>query len=141
MIPGPAGPRSIPLAREGYEVTIVDPSRAMLARAEARLAAEPPEVARRVRLICASAEEARGVLGGAQFASVLCHGVLMYVEAARAGVPLARECYQSSSSSRESAIGRTSTTLSAAAPAGLGQLVSRAATSVARSKLSQSTIQ
>ncbi|HEY5988153.1 MAG TPA: methyltransferase [Streptosporangiaceae bacterium] len=80
---GGAGTQSIPLAREGYDVTIVDPSRAMLARAEARLAAERPAAARRVRLIRAGAEEARGVLGGARFAGVLCHGVLMYVEAAR----------------------------------------------------------
>jgi SAM-dependent methyltransferase len=77
---GGAGNQSIPLARDGYQVTIVDPSAAMLARAQARLAAEPGEVARRVRLVQASAGQARGALGGARFAGVLCHGVIMYVD-------------------------------------------------------------
>ena len=36
---GGAGNQSIPLARDGYQVTIVDPSEAMLARARARMAA------------------------------------------------------------------------------------------------------
>ena len=46
---GGAGDQSLPLARAGHEVTIVDPSAAMLERAAARLAQEPEEVARRVR--------------------------------------------------------------------------------------------
>jgi S-adenosylmethionine-dependent methyltransferase len=77
---GGGGNQSVPLARDGYQVTIVDPSEAMLARAEARLAAEPDGVAGRVRLVRASAEEAREALGGARFAGVLCHGVIMYVD-------------------------------------------------------------
>ena len=77
---GGAGNQSIPLARDGYQVTIADPSEAMLARAQARLAAEPDEVACRVRLVRASATEARAVLDGARFAGVLCHGVIMYIE-------------------------------------------------------------
>jgi len=77
---GGGGNQSFPLARDGYQVTIVDPSEAMLARAEARLAGEPAEVAGRVRLVRASAGEARGALGGARFAGVLCHGVIMYVD-------------------------------------------------------------
>jgi SAM-dependent methyltransferase len=77
---GGAGNQSIPLARAGYQVTIVDPSEAMLARAQARLAAEPGEVAGRVRLVRAGADGARELLGGARFAGVLCHGVIMYVE-------------------------------------------------------------
>jgi SAM-dependent methyltransferase len=76
---GGAGNQSVPLAGRGYQVTIVDPSAAMLARAADRLAAEPHEVAGRVRLVQASAEAARAALGGERFAGVLCHGVIMYV--------------------------------------------------------------
>ncbi|HLX48435.1 MAG TPA: methyltransferase [Streptosporangiaceae bacterium] len=82
-IGGGAGNQSIPLARAGYRVTIVDPSEAMLARARTRLAGEPGEVAGRVRLVQASAAGAREALGGARFAGVLCHGVIMYVEEPR----------------------------------------------------------
>jgi SAM-dependent methyltransferase len=77
---GGAGNQSIPLARAGYQVAIVDPSAAMLAKAQARLEAEPAEVASRVRLVQASAVEAREALGGMRFAGVLCHGVIMYVD-------------------------------------------------------------
>jgi S-adenosylmethionine-dependent methyltransferase len=77
---GGGGNQSVPLARDGYQVTIVDPSQGMLAKAEARLAGEPAEVAGRVRLVRAGAEEAREALGGARFAGVLCHGVIMYVD-------------------------------------------------------------
>jgi len=76
---GGAGNQSIPLARLGYQVTIVDPSPAMLQRAADRLAAEPPEVSRNVRLVTGDAETASEVLGGQRFAGVLCHGVIMYV--------------------------------------------------------------
>jgi SAM-dependent methyltransferase len=81
---GGAGNQSIPLAREGYQVTIVDPSAAMLARARERLAGEPAEVAGRVRLVEATAEQARAALDsmglvGVRFAGVLCHGVIMYL--------------------------------------------------------------
>src|SRR5262249_31845123 len=55
---GGAGNQSIPLARRGYLVTIIDPSPAMLAEAQSRLAGEPAEVARRVRLVQASASQA-----------------------------------------------------------------------------------
>jgi S-adenosylmethionine-dependent methyltransferase len=55
---GGAGHQSIPLAREGYEVTVVDPSPAMLERAEQLLAAEAPKVAHRISLVEASGEEA-----------------------------------------------------------------------------------
>ena len=77
---GGAGHQSLPLAREGYEVTIVDPSPTMLERAEALLGKESAEVARRVQLVQASAEEAPGVLGDGRYAGVLCHGVIMYVD-------------------------------------------------------------
>jgi S-adenosylmethionine-dependent methyltransferase len=80
---GGGGNQSIPLAHEGYDVTIVDPSEAMLERARARLAGEPGEVAGRVHLVRASAEEARPALGAARFGGVLCHGVIMYVDEPR----------------------------------------------------------
>ena len=77
---GGAGHQSLPLARLGYEVTIVDPSPAMLARATDALDREDAAIRRRVRLVEASAEQAPEVLSGSRFAAVLCHGVLMYVE-------------------------------------------------------------
>ena len=77
---GGAGTQSIPLARLGYEVTIVDPSAEMLRRAGERLAAEDPAVAGRVRLVGARGEDAPEAVGGATFDGVLCHGVLMYVD-------------------------------------------------------------
>jgi S-adenosylmethionine-dependent methyltransferase len=78
---GGGGNQSIPLARSGYQVTIADPSDAMLAGARQALASEPPEVTRRVRLVRAGAEDVSAALGGQRFAGVLCHGVIMYVEA------------------------------------------------------------
>jgi SAM-dependent methyltransferase len=59
-------------------VTIVDPSPAMLARAEQLFASEPAEVRARAHLVEASGEAAPTVLGGKKYAGVLCHGVLMY---------------------------------------------------------------
>jgi S-adenosylmethionine-dependent methyltransferase len=76
---GGGGNQSIPLARDGYQVTIVDPSEAMLEQCSAALAAERPAVAGRVRLVRASAETARSALGSQRFAGVLCHAVIMYV--------------------------------------------------------------
>jgi S-adenosylmethionine-dependent methyltransferase len=77
---GGAGHQSLPLARDGFDVTIVDPSAAMLERATRLIAAEPPDVARRIDLVEASAQEAPSVLGDGGFDAVLCHGVIMYVE-------------------------------------------------------------
>jgi S-adenosylmethionine-dependent methyltransferase len=77
---GGAGNQSIPLAAEGYQVAIVDPSAAMLAKAQARLEHEPAGVARRVQLVRASAAQARDALDGRRFGGVLCHGVIMYVD-------------------------------------------------------------
>lgn len=76
---GGAGHQSVPLARLGYAVTLLDPSPAMLAKAEQRLAAEPVEVRRRVRLVQASGEDAEDATGAERFGAVLCHGVLMYL--------------------------------------------------------------
>jgi len=76
---GGAGHQSLPLARAGYDVTIVDPSPAMLARAEQLIALEPPEVSRRITLVEASGEDASRVLDS-RFSAVLCHGVVMYLD-------------------------------------------------------------
>jgi SAM-dependent methyltransferase len=78
-IGGGAGTQSLPLARRGHPVTIVDPSAAMLDRARRALAAEPSAVAERVELIEAPGEQARAAVGDAHFAAVLCHGVIPYV--------------------------------------------------------------
>ena len=77
---GGAGNQSLPLARAGHDVTIVDPSAAMLERATQRLADEDDETAARVRLVHAAGEDAPRVLGGDVFDAVLCHGVLMYLD-------------------------------------------------------------
>lgn len=77
---GGAGNQSIPLARAGNEITIVDPSPTMLERAARQLAEEDERVASRVRLVQASGEDAPDVLGGDIFDVVLCHGVLMYLD-------------------------------------------------------------
>lgn len=77
---GGAAHQSLPLARLGFEVTVVDPSPAMLAKAEQRLSAEPEEVRRRVRLVEAPGEQAEAATAGERFAAVFCHGVVMYLE-------------------------------------------------------------
>jgi S-adenosylmethionine-dependent methyltransferase len=77
---GGAAHQSLPLARLGYQVTVLDSSPAMLAKARERLSAEPNDVRARVRLIEAPGEQADAATGGEQFAVVLCHGVLMYLE-------------------------------------------------------------
>jgi S-adenosylmethionine-dependent methyltransferase len=75
---GGAAHQSLPLARLGYQVTVLDPSPAMLAKAEQRLASETAEVRDRVRLIQADGESAHAATDGQLFSAVLCHGVLMY---------------------------------------------------------------
>jgi SAM-dependent methyltransferase len=77
---GGAGNQSLPFARLGYEVIIVDPSDAMLERAANRLSAEAAKVASRVKLVHSDGEAAVSVLGGERFDGVLCHGVLMYLD-------------------------------------------------------------
>lgn len=77
---GGAGTQSIPLARAGYDVTILDPSRSMLERAAQQIAVEDDDVARRVLLVEAAGEDAPDALDGGEFGGVLCHGVLMYLD-------------------------------------------------------------
>lgn len=78
-IGGGAGTQSLPLARRGHRVTIIDPSAAMLDRARRALENEPVAAAERVDLIEASGEEALAAVGDTRFAAVLCHGVIPYL--------------------------------------------------------------
>jgi S-adenosylmethionine-dependent methyltransferase len=77
---GGAGHQSFPLAQAGYDVTLLDPSPAMLDKARQRLARLPGEARRRVKLLQANGENADEATGGQHFAAVLCHGVLGYLE-------------------------------------------------------------
>jgi S-adenosylmethionine-dependent methyltransferase len=77
---GGAGHQSLPLARDGYEVTLLDSSPAMLEKAEQRLASESAAVRGSVRLVHAEGEAAGQATGGRLFDAVLCHGVLMYLD-------------------------------------------------------------
>jgi S-adenosylmethionine-dependent methyltransferase len=77
---GGAGHQSFPLAQAGYDVTLLDPSPAMLDKARQRLARLPGEVQRRVRLVQSDGEQAEEAVRGQRFAAVLCHGVLGYLE-------------------------------------------------------------
>jgi S-adenosylmethionine-dependent methyltransferase len=77
---GGAGHQSFPLAQAGYEVTLLDPSPAMLDKARQRLGGLPDEARRRVTLVQADGENAVAAVNGRRFAAVLCHGVLGYLE-------------------------------------------------------------
>ncbi len=79
-IGGGAGHQAIPLAREGYEVTLLDPSQAVLRVARGILESEEEGPRRGVRLVEGAGERAREILGGFPFDAVLCHGVLPYLE-------------------------------------------------------------
>jgi SAM-dependent methyltransferase len=77
---GGAGHQSFPLAQVGYEVTLLDPSAAMLDKARLRLERLPADVQRRVTFVQAEGENADEAVQGRRFAAVLCHGVLGYLE-------------------------------------------------------------
>jgi S-adenosylmethionine-dependent methyltransferase len=77
---GGAGHQSFPLAQAGYDVTLLDPSPAMLDKAQQRLQQLPGEAQRRVTLVQADGEHADQAVVGRRFAAVLCHGVLGYLE-------------------------------------------------------------
>ncbi|MGH3095629.1 MAG: class I SAM-dependent methyltransferase [Streptosporangiales bacterium] len=77
---GGAGHQSLPLAQAGYDVTLLDPSQAMLDKAGQRLQGLPGEAQRRVTLLRADGENADEAVNGRRFAAVLCHGVLGYLE-------------------------------------------------------------
>ena len=77
---GGAGHQSFPLAQAGYDVTLLDPSQAMLDKAQLRLARLPADAQRRVTLVRDAGENADAAVDGRRFAAVLCHGVLGYLE-------------------------------------------------------------
>ena len=77
---GGAGHQSFPLARAGYDVTVLDPSPAMLDKARQRLERLPADAQRRVSLLEGDGEHAEEAVHGRRFHAVLCHGVLGYVE-------------------------------------------------------------
>jgi SAM-dependent methyltransferase len=77
---GGAGHQSFPLARSGYEVTLLDSSAAMLDKARERLARLPAQARQRVTLVQADGEKAEEAVAGRRFDAVLCHGVIGYVE-------------------------------------------------------------
>jgi SAM-dependent methyltransferase len=79
-IGGGAGHQSFPLAQAGYDVTLLDPSPAMLDKAQQRLQRLPAGAQRRVTLVQADGEDAHEAVDGRRFAAVLCHGVLGYLE-------------------------------------------------------------
>ncbi len=77
---GGAGNQSFPLAQAGYEVTLLDPSSAMLDKAHQRFQALSAEAQRRVTFVQADGEKAVEAVGDRRFGAVLCHGVLGYLE-------------------------------------------------------------
>jgi S-adenosylmethionine-dependent methyltransferase len=77
---GGAGHQSFPLAQAGYDVTLLDPSAAMLDKARERLARLPAQARQRVTLVQADGADADEAVAGRRFAGVLCHGVLGYLE-------------------------------------------------------------
>jgi SAM-dependent methyltransferase len=79
---GGAGHQSFPLAEAGYDVTVLDPSPAMLAKARRRLERLPAAARDRVRFLEADGLAAEEAVGGERFAGVLCHGVIGYLDEA-----------------------------------------------------------
>ncbi len=77
---GGAGHQSFPLAQAGYDVTLLDPSPAMLDKARQRLGRLPGETRQRVTLLEGDGEHAHDAVAGRKFGAVLCHGVLGYLE-------------------------------------------------------------
>jgi len=79
-IGGGAGHQSLPLARRGYQVCLVDPSTSMLSHAMSSVEEEPDDVRSRFRLVEATGQDAPSTLASERFDAVLCHGVLPYIE-------------------------------------------------------------
>jgi S-adenosylmethionine-dependent methyltransferase len=91
---GGAAHQSLPLARLGYHITLLDPSPAMLAKAAERIAAEPVEVRNRIELVEASGESTLAATRGRRYCAVLCHGVLMYLDDPGPLVDVLCQCVQ-----------------------------------------------
>jgi SAM-dependent methyltransferase len=77
---GGAGHQSFPLAAAGYDVTLLDPSPAMLDKARQRYEQLPGDAQRRVAFVQADGEHAHDAVDGRHFDAVLCHGVLGYLD-------------------------------------------------------------
>jgi SAM-dependent methyltransferase len=77
---GGAGHQSFPLAQSGYDVTLLDPSEAMLDKARERLAPLGADARQRVTMLHADGEKAFDAVDGRRFDAVLCHGVLGYLD-------------------------------------------------------------
>jgi SAM-dependent methyltransferase len=77
---GGAGHQSFPLAQAGYDVTLLDPSPAMLDKARERLERLPDDTRRRVTFLEADGQRAAEAVDGRRFDTVLCHGVLGYLD-------------------------------------------------------------
>ncbi len=76
---GGAGHQSFPLAAAGHNITVLDPSAAMLDQARTRLANLPAEAQARATLLQSAGEDAAAATAGRRFDAVLCHGVLGYL--------------------------------------------------------------
>ncbi|MFI9272518.1 class I SAM-dependent methyltransferase [Kitasatospora sp. NPDC052896] len=71
--------QALRLARAGHLVTGLDADPVTLGAAQAALAAEPPEVRERVRLLSGDGHQCGRWFRPGSFDLVLCHGVLMYL--------------------------------------------------------------
>jgi SAM-dependent methyltransferase len=74
------GTQSLRLARAGHTVTGLESDAGMLSTAREALAAEPPGIRERVRLVEGDGLETGVHFLPGSFDVVLCHGVLMYVQ-------------------------------------------------------------
>jgi S-adenosylmethionine-dependent methyltransferase len=77
-VAGGNGLEAVRLASKGHEVTVLDPAGAMLTDAKQR--AEALDVADRLHVVQAGAEDAPELFGPDSFDVVLCHNLLQYVE-------------------------------------------------------------
>jgi S-adenosylmethionine-dependent methyltransferase len=77
-VAGGNGLDAVRLAARGHEVTVLDPAGAMLSNAKEH--AEAFDVADRLHVVQAAAEDAPELFGADEFDVVLCHNLLQYVE-------------------------------------------------------------
>lgn len=76
-VAGGNGEDAVRLAARGHEVTVLDPAGAMLSGAKER--AEAADVADRLHVVQATAQDAPELFGTDDFDVVLCHNLLQYV--------------------------------------------------------------
>lgn len=81
-VAGGSGLDAVRLAARGHEVTVLDPAGVMLRSAKEH--AEACDVADRLHVVQARAEDAPELFGADDFDAVLCHNLLQYVEDPRA---------------------------------------------------------